>query len=59
MRLAFEQAIIRRGTVFARPKEIADVRGISYSYSLLWRFGLIKVPEKVASKLQGSSDKVV
>ena len=59
MRLAFEQAIIRRGTVFARPKEIADVRGISYSYSLLWRFGIIAVPEKVARKLQGNSGEAV
>lgn len=59
VRLAFEQAIIRRGTVFARPKEIADVRGISHSYSLLWRFGIIAVPEKVARKLQGNSGEAV
>lgn len=53
VRIAFEKAMEQEGTVFARPKEIADVRGISYSYSLLWRFGVITVPEDVAEKLQG------
>lgn len=53
VRLAFMKAMERQGTVFARPKEIADVRGISYSYSLLWHFGVIKVPEEVESKMQG------
>lgn len=55
VRLAFTKAMQNRETVFTRPKEIADVRGISYSYSLLWHFGIIKVPEKVAAKLQGVS----
>ena len=43
----------KKDYVFTRPKEIADVRGISYSYSLLWRFGVITVPEEVEDKLRG------
>lgn len=54
VRIAFERAIAKKGTVFKRPKEIADVRGISYSYSLLWRFGIISVPEQIEIKLRGS-----
>lgn len=34
-------------TVYERPKAIGDIRGISYIYPILWRFGLIKVPEDV------------
>lgn len=56
VRIAFAKAITKREIAFVRPKEIADVRGISYSYSLLWRFGIIAVPEKVARKLQGNKD---
>lgn len=57
IRLAFEKAIEKDGAVFARTKEIADVRGVSYSYSLFWRFGVIKVPEDVEEKLRGSRRK--
>ena len=53
VKIAFERAIESKDTVFSRPKEIADVRGVSYSYSLLWRFGVIKVPKKVENKLRG------
>lgn len=59
IRLVFEKALEKAknaeksGAVFARPKEIADVRGVSYSYSLLWRFGVIRVPEDVEEKLRG------
>lgn len=54
VRIVFEKAIERQGAVFDRPKAIADVRGVSYSYSLFWRFGLISVPEKIAVKLRGA-----
>lgn len=53
VRTAFVRALETPGKVYKRPKEIADVRGISYSYSLLWRFGVIAVPEAVEQKLQG------
>lgn len=52
VRIAFQKAMEKQGTVFASPKEIADVRGVSYSYSLLWGFGVISVPEKVKKKLR-------
>lgn len=61
IRLAFEKALEKAknaekdGTLFTRPKEIADVRGVSYSYSLLWRLGVIRVPEEVEEKLKGKS----
>lgn len=53
VRIAFERAVEKRGTVMKRPKEIADVRGVSYSYSLLWRFGIIIVPKEIENKLRG------
>lgn len=55
VRIAFEKALEKRDTVFSRPKEIADVRGISYSYSLLWRFGVIRVPAEVEKRLKGAN----
>lgn len=53
VRMAFEKAMEKKSSVFTRPKEIADVRGISYSYSLLWRFGVITVPEEVEKRMRG------
>lgn len=55
VRLAFERALEKKETVFDRPKEIADVRGVSYSFSLLWRFGVISVSEEVEAGLRGES----
>lgn len=54
VRIAFENALEKQGTVWNRPKGLADVRGISYTFSLLWRFGMIMVPEKAVRKLKGS-----
>lgn len=56
VKIAFEKAMEKPFTVFNRPKAIADVRGISYSYSLLWRFGVIRVPEEVEKKLSGENN---
>lgn len=47
VKIAFERALEHQGIVFKCPKAIADVRGVSYSYSLLWRFGVIRVPRKL------------
>lgn len=55
VRIAFEKALEKRDTVFSRPKEIADVRGISYSYSLLWRLGVIRVPAEAEKRLKGAN----
>ena len=56
IKMAFQKALEKQDTVFSRPKEIADVRGVSYSYSLLWRFGVIRVPEKAEKQLEGGSE---
>ena len=37
--------------VAARPKELGDIRGISYIYGIFYRFGLIEVPEQVRVKM--------
>lgn len=42
--------------VVGRPKALGDIRGISYIYPILWRLGLIRVPEKFEEKML--SDKV-
>lgn len=34
------------------PKAIGQIFGISYVYSLFWKWGLIKVPEKVEERLR-------
>ena len=54
VRMAFERALEQQGAVFTRPKELADVRGVSYTFSLLWRFRMISVPEEVEKKLKGN-----
>ena len=37
--------------VVARPKDLGDIRGISYIYGIFYRFGLIEVPEQVRVKM--------
>ena len=50
--LAFNCAMERKGKVITRPKELGDIRGISYIYPMLWRFGIIEVPENVAARME-------
>lgn len=52
VKIAFERAMGKRGSGIDRTKTIVDVRGASYSYSLLWRFGVISVPEEVEEKMK-------
>ena len=33
------------------PKAIVQIFGISYIYSIFWKFGLIRVPERIEEKL--------
>lgn len=52
LRLAFEKALVLGGQeIVERPKALGDIRGISYVYPILWKFGLIQVPECVAEKM--------
>ena len=52
--LRLKKALEKRDRTFSGPKEIGEIRGISYSYSLLWRFGVIRVPADVGRKLMGN-----
>lgn len=52
IRLAFMNAKNIEGEV-NRPKALGDIRGVSYIYPMLWRFGVIEVPEKVREKMNG------
>lgn len=52
MSLAFHNALDLQGEVVERPKALGDIRGISYIYPMLYRFGIIDVPEKVAKKME-------
>ena len=50
--LAFRMALEMSGQVVERPKAIGDIRGISYIYPMLYRFGVIEVPEETAERMQ-------
>ncbi len=50
--LAFKNAKDLKGEVVLRPKALGDIRGISYVYPMLYRFGVIEVPEKTAVKMK-------
>ena len=39
--------------LYTGPKAIGQIFGISYIYSLFWKWNLIRVPEKVERKLRG------
>lgn len=45
---------VDQDTVYEKPKAIGDIRGISYIYPMLWRFGIIAVPEEVELRLRGT-----
>lgn len=45
VKLAFDNSRLLTG-IIEKPKALGDIRGISYIYPILWRFGLIRVPEK-------------
>ncbi len=55
VKLAFERAAVM-DTEISGPKAIGNIRGVSYIYPLLWRFGVIRVPEKIAEKLRGETE---
>lgn len=50
VRLAFHKALELQGTAVKCPEALGDIRGISYIYPILYRFGIIEVPEAVAGK---------
>ena len=48
--LAFENSK-RVSEEVKKPKALGDIRGVSYIYPILWRFGLIKVPEAIEKNM--------
>jgi hypothetical protein len=41
--------------VYKGPKEIGQIFGISYVYSMFWKWGLIMAPHKVQEKMRGKN----
>ena len=39
------------GAVVDRPKDLGDIRGVTYIFAMFYRFGLIDVPEKAKEKM--------
>ena len=56
MLLAFEKAAEMRGENVKRPKDLGNIRGISYIYPMLYRFGIIEVTEETEEKMVGKLD---
>ena len=48
---AFEKAVELQGEPIPRPKALGDIRGVSYIYPMLYRFGVIEVAEEDAGKM--------
>lgn len=48
---AFEKAVELQGEIVLLPKALGDIRGVSYIYPMLYRLGVIEVPEKDAEKM--------
>lgn len=42
VKLAFEKSKELQGEIVTRPKQIGDIRGISYIYAMFLRFGIVK-----------------
>ena len=49
---AFEKAVELQGEIVLRPKDLGDIRGLSYIYPMLYRFSVIEVPEKTAETME-------
>lgn len=50
VRLAFTNSRLISEEV-KKPKALGDIRGVSYIYPILWRLGMIRVPEKIEKKM--------
>lgn len=48
----------RNPPFYSGPKSIGKIFGISYVYSLFWKWGLIRVPDKVEQKLLGPNGSI-
>ena len=50
--LAFDKALKMRVQIVERPKALGDIRGVSYIYPMLYRFGIIDVPKSISEKMR-------
>ena len=50
MKLAFEDSKKLLEEV-KKPKVLGDIRGVSYIYPILWRFGLIRILKEIEKKM--------
>ena len=50
--MAYEKVRELDDKIVEKPKDIGDIRGISYIYPIFYRFGLIDVPEKIAARME-------
>ena len=46
-----------KGEVVDRPKALGDIRGVTYIYGMLYRFGMIDVPDEVKAKMGHLKDR--
>lgn len=53
--LAFKKALEMSGEIIPGPKSLGNIRGVSYIYPLLWKFGVISVPECIELKMSGNA----
>ena len=44
-----------KGEVVERPKALGDIRGVTYIYGMVYRFGLIDVPDEVKEKMKNQT----
>ena len=44
------QDIKKVGAIVSRPKDLGDIRGVTYIYGMFYRFGVIDVPDEVKRK---------
>ena len=51
--LAFKNALEMSGEIIPGPKSLGNIRGVSYIYPLLWKFGVISVPVSIELKMHG------
>lgn len=45
------------GSVVDRPKALGDIRGVTYIYTMFYRFGLIDAPQKAKEKMEPARNK--
>ncbi len=58
IRMAFDNSLNLQGKIIIRPKMLGDIRGVSYIYPMLYRFGIIEVPTEIADRMRGKNPRM-